>query len=185
MKSIVYGLLAAGAISAQATAKLQSADYENCPGIMSAEPERMYDFKLGTWTIHWRNKTGPETITEFNAVSVVTKIMDGDIIIDEQVADYFKGITFRTYDASKKEWVVRWLPAGSAWLPAISAKLENCVPVERHEQLTGSGQLAVVRTSFTEITENRFEFHQDWSMDGGESWIEDVLYYEAVRDPAG
>ncbi|PCI62073.1 MAG: hypothetical protein COB37_07355 [Kordiimonadales bacterium] len=161
----------------------QSAAAENnaCSGIVTEAADRMYDFKMGNWDINWRNKAGSGTFSEFTAVSTVFSKMDGDILIDDQVAETFKGITFRTYDAGKKEWVVRWLPAGSTFAPNISAKLENCVPVERHEQMARGGKMAKVRTSFTNITADRFEFHQDWSLDEGETWIEDVLYYEAVR----
>jgi len=167
--------------SIQADTEIQARDSESCTGIVTNDPKRMYDFKRGNWHINWRNKTGPESHIEFTAKSTLYPKMGGDILIDDQVADTFKGITFRTYDGAKKEWVVRWLPSGTTFVPTISAKLENCVPVERHEQMTGSGKMATVRTSFTNITNGRFEFHQDWSMDGGETWINDVLYYEAIR----
>jgi len=179
--SIILVSIAAGASAPQANEPHKQA-HASCTGIVTSQPERMYDFKLGNWHINWRNKTGPESHMEFTAKSTVYAKMDGDILIDDQVAETFKGITFRTYDTAKKEWVIRWLPANSTFAPTISAKLENCMPVERHQQMTGSGKMATVRTSFTNITNNRFEFHQDWSMDGGETWISDVLYYEAIRE---
>lgn len=181
MSFVLTAIIFAPILAVQPLAEENPVDADICSGIVTASPERMYDFKLGKWTINWRNKSGPDSHVEFTAISTVFHKMDGDILIDDQIAETFKGITFRTYDGAKKEWVVRWLPAGTTFLPPISAKLENCVPVERHEQMTGSGKLATVRTAFTEITANRFEFHQDWSLDGGKTWIKDVLYYEAIR----
>ncbi len=31
------------------------------------------------------------------------------------------------------------------------------------------------------ITLDSFEFHQDWSLDGGETWVVDILFYRATR----
>ena len=157
-------------------------DIQQCSGVVSSEPEQMYDFKLGEWKIAWKNQTKGNDFFEFGAVSKVYKIMGGDISIDEQTSDFFKGITYRTYDRKKEEWVVRWLPANSTFGPNISAKLENCIPVERHKQMAANGQLADVRTSFTNITDNSFEFHQDWSYDQKKTWTKDVLFYEATRE---
>ncbi|MBL4789046.1 MAG: hypothetical protein JKY60_08345 [Kordiimonadaceae bacterium] len=177
--ALIYWALSAPLAAAQVPTKAEN--HTSCSGIVTEMPARMYDFKMGKWDINWRNKSGLSTFSEFTAVSTVFSKMDGDILIDDQIAETFKGITFRTYDAAKKEWVVRWLPAGSTFAPNISAKLENCVPVERHEQLARGGIMAKVRTSFTNITADRFEFHQDWSLDEGETWTTDVLYYEALR----
>jgi hypothetical protein len=141
----------------------------------------MYDFKIGEWDINWRNKTGPETVFEFTAISKAYTLMDGDIMFDEQTSDVFKGVTFRTYDTAQKEWIVRWLPANQNFPHPISAKLENCVPVERHRQTLPDGREVMARTSFTEITEDRFLFRQDWSFDDGDTWLPDVLFYEATR----
>lgn len=152
-----------------------------CDGAVSDDPARMYDFKLGEWDIHWRNKTGPETVFEFTAVSKAYTLMDGDIMFDEQTSDVFKGVTFRTYDPAQKSWIVRWLPANQEFPHPISAKLEDCVPIERHRQKLPDGREVMARTRFTEITEDRFLFRQDWSFDEGENWVENVLFYEATR----
>jgi len=166
--------LAAGSAQAQDT---------TCDGFVSSDPERLYDFKQGEWDIHWRNRDGSGGFFEFNASGHVYSIMDGDILIDEQTSDYFKGITFRTYNSSTQEWVVRWLPANSAFEHPISARLEDCTPVERHAQLAPDGREVEVVTRFEEITADRFVFRQDWSFDEGETWVEDVLFYEAIRRP--
>mgnify|MGYP000156244999 CR=1 FL=1 len=152
-----------------------------CEGIVTADPTRMYDFKVGDWDIAWRNRAANGGVFEFSAAGHVYTIMDGDILLDEQTSDYFKGVTFRTYDPANARWIVRWLPANSAFAHPISAALEDCVPVERHRQQTADGRMADVVTRFEDITENSFVFRQDWSFDGGETWIEDVLYYEATR----
>ncbi len=152
-----------------------------CDGIVSADPARMYDFKLGDWNINWRNKTSPETVFEFDAVSKAYTLMDGDIMFDEQTSDVFKGVTFRTYDPANKIWIVRWLPANSDFPHPISAKLEGCTPVERHHQTLPDGREVMARTSFTEVTKDRFLFRQDWSFDEGKNWVPDVLFYEATR----
>ena len=154
---------------------------QDCAGLVSDDPARMYDFKLGEWDIHWRNRNGQGGFVEFDATGHVYSGFDGDILIDEQRSDYFKGLTFRTYDPAAQAWIVRWLPASSAFDHPISARLEDCVPVERHRQFAPDGREVDVITRFEEITENRFVFRQDWSFDNGETWIEDVLSYEAVR----
>lgn len=171
-------ILLAGLVMAATAA---NASAQTCTGIVGDDPARMYDFKLGEWDIHWRNRNGQGGFVEFDATGHVYSGFDGDILIDEQRSDYFKGLTFRTYDPAAQAWIVRWLPANSAFDHPISAQLEDCVPVERHRQLAPDGREVAVVTRFEEITENRFVFRQDWSFDNGETWIEDVLSYEAMR----
>lgn len=172
-------LLAASVLAATATTANAAA--QTCTGIVGDDPARMYDFKIGDWEIHWRNRNGQGGFVEFTARGHMYASFDGDILIDEQRSDYFKGLTFRTYDPSEESWIVRWLPANSSFDFPISARLEDCVPVERHRQLAPDGREVAVVTRFEEITENRFVFRQDWSFDDGETWIEDVLSYEAIR----
>ena len=150
-------------------------------GLVTGAPEHMYDFKMGHWDIAWKNKNPGKLDFEFTAVSDVYAIMDGDILIDAQISDFFKGITYRTYNHKTKEWVVRWLPANSIFEPTISAQLENCVPVEYYEEMTENGKLSHVRVRFINITKNSFEFHQDWSVDEGKTWAIDRLFYKATR----
>jgi len=152
-----------------------------CAGVVSSDPARLYEFKLGYWDIHWQNRNGAGGYFEFEASGHVYTLMDGDVLIDEQTSDHFKGITFRTYNPTTTEWVVRWLPANSVFAHPISARLEDCIPVERHNQLAPDGREVEVVTRFEEITENSFVFRQDWSFDAGQTWVEDVLYYEASR----
>lgn len=181
---LVSFTLSTFAISSNGNTQTSTPDVKKpltCHGIISDDPKHMYDFKLGDWDLHWKNKTANGGFAEFEAVSEVHTIMDGDISIDEQTAKYFKGITFRTYDATKSEWVVRWLPANSTWEAPLSAKLEDCVPVERHHQKSPLSDNTKVRTQFTDITANSFKFRQDWSTDDGKTWTTDVLYYEATR----
>ncbi|NOX83885.1 MAG: hypothetical protein GXP06_13065 [Alphaproteobacteria bacterium] len=182
MKTVWTKTCAVGlAIAFLGASQLAAAQPEaSCDGIVTSDPKHMYDFKIGTWNLRWKNQYR-DGFAEFDAVSKVYTMMDGDIVMDEQVAQYFKGVTFRTYDKNLGEWVVRWLPANSTWYPPISASLEDCTPVERHVMATPTGENAKVRTRFTDITANSFAFHQDWSTDGGKSWNRDVLYYEATR----
>ncbi len=183
MKTVWIKICAAGLVIAFFSASPLAAAPQpdpSCDGVVSSDPKHMYDFKIGTWNLRWKNQYR-DGFSEFNAISKVYAIMDGDIVIDEQVADYFKGVTFRTYDQNLGEWVVRWLPANSTWYPSISAKLEDCVPVEHHAMAIPSGENAKVMTRFTDITANSFAFHQDWSTDGGKTWNRDVLYYKATR----
>jgi len=179
---IGIGLVALGLLVLPFTLSAQETDSaDQCDGLVSGNPERMYDFKLGNWNHQWQNKTQDGGVFEFGAVARVYTILGGDVLLDEQVAEDWKGITFRTYDPDNKKWIVRWLPSNSEFNAEISAGLEHCVPVERHQQVVGEGKLIQVRTSFTDITENSFEFHQDWSTDEGETWIRDVLFYRATR----
>ncbi|GJL97008.1 MAG: hypothetical protein DHS20C06_08250 [Hyphobacterium sp.] len=177
----VLNLLSALAVFAVSGNALAQDDA--CEGVVSADPARLYDFKHGDWDIHWRNRAGNGNFFEFDASGHVYTLMDGDVLIDEQTSDYFKGITFRTYNPATEAWVVRWLPANSVFEHPISAQLENCVPVERHSQLAPDGREVDVITRFENITENGFVFRQDWSFDAGETWVDDVLFYEAVRRP--
>lgn len=172
--SFLLSLLTAGLLAGQVQG-------QTCDGLVSRDPAHLYDFKIGEWDIHWRNRNGNGGFVEFMAAGHVYPLMEGDIILDEQTSDYFKGITFRTYNPSAAEWIVRWLPANSEFSNPISARLEGCTPVERHHQVAPDGREAEVVTRFEDITPDRFVFRQDWSFDGGETWIEDVLYYEAIR----
>ena len=157
------------------------ADDGVCENGLTDTPERLYDFKVGNWDIHWKNKMANGTFFEFDAKGHAYRAMEGDILLDEQRSDIFKGMTFRTYNPKTEEWVVRWFPANDVFPHPISARLEDCTPVERHKQTIGNGQEVMAVTRFTNIAENRFEFHQDWSFDEGKTWVPDILYYEATR----
>jgi len=167
-------------LSALTTASVHAQE-DQCTGIVSNDPERMYDFKVGDWDISWRNRNGAGGFFEFEAQGHVYHLMDNDILMDEQTSDYFKGVTFRTWNPQTSQWIVRWLPANSTFDHPISAQLEDCVPVERHNQLAPDGREVEVYTRFVDITEDSFSFRQNWSFDGGDTWVEDVLYYDARR----
>ncbi|PHR94216.1 MAG: hypothetical protein COA69_01060 [Robiginitomaculum sp.] len=181
--SLVLSLVATNAFASDQTSNTPQSDTKTtpCSGLVSSDPERMYDFKMGEWDILWKNMRADRSIDVFPAVSKAYAIVDNSISIDEQIADTFQGITFRTYNSAKKEWVIRWMPSYSGDPTPITAKLENCVPVERHIQKVDATTNVKAVTRFTDITPTSFKFRQDWSWDDGKTWVKDVLYYEATR----
>lgn len=77
------------------------------------------------------------------------------------------GTNIRIYNPEEKQWYMAWIDKNNRRLATFTA-------IEQNGNIIMTGQNAKgqqVRNTFSNITENQFDWAQEWTMDGGTSWF--------------
>jgi len=156
-----------------------------------AAPElSQFAFIIGKWRCDARVKGEDGTWLPYQATWVGRYILDGHVIADEyrmtsQTGELIvHGMNFRSYSIEKKTWVMRWFNAtGSFWLELGPEKLGGVRVTPRNITFNFIETYApdiLSRVTFSNITESRFTWNNERSLDQGKTWAE-FMVIEAHR----
>lgn len=157
----------------------------------NAPPElSQFAFIVGKWRCDARVKGEDGTWQPYQATWVGHYILDGYVIADEyrmtnQKGDLLvHGMNFRSYSVEKKAWVMRWLNAtGSSWLELGPEKLGGVRVTPKtitFNFIDTPAPDALYRVTFSNISESRFTWSSERSLDQGKTWAE-FMVIEAHR----
>lgn len=105
-------------------------------------------------------------------------ILDGHAIQD----DWFKfegstgsvqtphivGTNIRIYNASEKQWHMAWIDKTNRKLATFTARNENNMVIMSGKNARGRE----VKNTFFNLSKDTFDWKQEWTFDGGNSWVE-------------
>ena len=157
----------------------------------NAPPETAeLDWFIGEWEVIWKQKSKPHS----EVYDLVTKAtwrvryaFDGFAVVDEFTGPNhaaptpwgdFRGMTVRAYDRNQQQWIMTYqhINGSDAW--RLTGAMENGeFKIEAHDF---AGQFQY-RPHFFDITADSFTWTNDVSVDGGETWIENIARAEAKR----
>ena len=126
---------------------------------------RQFDFWVGDWDV--RDKKG-----NLEGTNRVT--LENDCVVQEQWKSSDSdqtGKSLSMYDSRTKKWFQSWYDSWGNML-IISGNRREGSMVMRGERLTPQGQIALERTVWTPLPDQRVHQVWDYSMDGGETWTQ-------------
>lgn len=142
-------------------------------------------FLLGEWDIEML--VLPEGASAGRrAISNVRRILDGAALLDEirhldesgQVN--FRGASFRTYVPDSHRWYVVWMMANVEGYSELRAEVING-EVHTNGQGRDPGGELVERGRYYDISADGYSFTLDRSYDGGKTWIQPFVSFQARR----
>lgn len=147
-----------------------------------ASPElSRFAFLLGLWGCEAKLKSADGAWQHFNVRWAGHYILAGYAIADEYMMTDAKGalvvlgMNFRTYDASKGAWHIKWLNALSGtWTDLVSGNLGQISITDKAIRYSFKEPVAdqtYTRATYTNISENHFTWIGEKSNDG-QSWAE-------------
>ncbi len=148
-----------------------------------------FAFLVGQWRCDARLKSADGGWQHFQVLWTGHYILDGYAIADEYTmtdprgALVVLGMNFRTYDASKKEWHIKWLNALSGtWTDLVSGDAGGISITDRAITYSFKEPIAAqayTRATYTNISGDRFTWIGEKSNDG-QSWA-DFMVVECKR----
>ena len=138
-----------------------------------------FDFLAGTWDVANRwlaDFLDPDSgWEEFPAVSVASRHFDGGASFDEITfpTKGFAGLTLRLYNPETKQWSLYWASkrTGTLFLPVVGGFGDDGVG-EFFGEDTYNGVPILARFRWSGITANTARWEQAFSVDGGQTWID-------------
>jgi hypothetical protein len=137
-----------------------------------------FDFNFGTWKTHISRRlhplTGSTTWTEYDGMSVVSKVWNGRASIFELEADgpagHIEGVGLRLYNPESRQWNLNWTNSSQGMLtqPMIGEFKDG--RGEFFDQENFNGRSILARNGFSDITPTSARFEQAFSADGGKTW---------------
>jgi hypothetical protein len=137
-----------------------------------------FDFLIGRWRIHHRRlkerlADNHEWI-EFEGTCAMQKILGGAGNMDDNVLDFpgdaYRAVSLRTYDATKKQWLIWWIDARdpSHLDPPVVGGFKNGIGTF-YANDTFKGKPIRIRFLWTNLTAEP-HWEQAFSDDGGKTW---------------
>ena len=149
-----------------------------------------FAFLIGKWRCDARIKGEDGTWQPYQATWVGPYILDGQVIADEyrmtdQTGEVIvHGMNFRSYSIEKKTWVMRWLNGtGSFWLELGPETLGGVRVTPKNITFNFVDTFApdaLTRVTFSNISESRFTWSCERSLDQGKTWAQ-FMVIEAHR----
>ena len=148
-----------------------------------------FAFLLGEWRCDARLKSADGGWQHFQVRWTGHYILDGYAIADEYTMTDLKGalvvlgMNFRTYDASRQAWHIKWLNAMSGtWTDLVSGDAGGMSITDRAITYSFKEPVAAqayTRATYTNISKDHFTWIGEKS-DDGESWA-DFMVVECKR----
>ena len=136
-----------------------------------------FAFLIGKWEGGGKTKTSDGTVAEFGGVTWIGRyILDGMVIADEGHASApdgtpYLGISFRSYDASKKAWIVEFLNVSNSFIRRQVNATSGSVTVDGETVVVlGKDADSWGRETYRVDSEDHWTYSLDLSNDGGRTW---------------
>ncbi|GII57878.1 hypothetical protein Pth03_62670 [Planotetraspora thailandica] len=137
-----------------------------------------FDFLAGTWDVanRWRTDFLDETSAweEFPAVSRATRHFGGGASFDEIEfpTKGFSGLTIRLFDREREEWSLYWSSSRTGKLfPPVVGRFSGGRG-EFYGEDTHAGKDILARFVWSGITDTSARWEQAFSLDGGQTWVD-------------
>jgi len=137
-----------------------------------------FDFEIGTWKTHLkrlvRPLTGSTTWVEYDGTTVVRKVWNGRANLVELKASgpagSFEGLSLRLYNPQSRQWTLNFANINDGVLaqPTIGEFKDG--RGEFYNQEKYNERAILVRFVITKITDDKYQFEQAFSDDGGKTW---------------
>jgi len=137
-----------------------------------------FDFEIGTWKTHLRRLvrplTGSTTWVEYDGTTVVRKVWNGRANLVELKASgpagSFEGLSLRLYNPQSRQWTLNFANINDGVLaqPTIGEFKDG--RGEFYNQEKYNERAILVRFVITKITDDKYQFEQAFSDDGGKTW---------------
>jgi len=137
-----------------------------------------FDFEIGTWKTHLkrlvRPLTGSTTWVEYEGTTVVRKIWNGRANLVELKASgpagSFEGLSLRLYNPQSRQRSLNFanINEGVIAQPTIGEFRDG--RGEFYNQEKYNERAILVRFVITKISEDKYQFEQAFSDDGGKTW---------------
>ncbi len=153
-----------------------------------------FDFNWGTWKTHVARLlhplSGSSTWAEYDGVSVVSKVWNGDASLFELEVDgpagHIEGVGLRLYNPQSHQWSLNWASSRDGVLETPMVGEFKNGRGEFHDQEMFNGRAILVRNSFLDITPDSSRFEQAFSDDGGKNWETNwVITFTRPKDETG
>jgi len=137
-----------------------------------------FDFYIGKWKVHHRllrkRLKGAQEWEEFEGVAVAQKVLDGlghvDEITMERASGRVVGMTVRLFDPQSQQWSIWWADSVNGGLqPPMFGEFKDGRGIF-YNQETLDGKKIFIRFIWSSLAENRCQWEQAFSADGGSAW---------------
>jgi hypothetical protein len=137
-----------------------------------------FDFNFGTWKTHVSRLvhplTGSTTWTDYDGVSVVSKVWNGRASIFELEvqgpAGHIEGVGLRLYNPTTHQWNLNWTNSSAGVLTGAMFGEFKDGRGDFYGMDTLNERTILARNGFSEITPTSARFEQAFSADGGKTW---------------
>ena len=137
-----------------------------------------FDWEIGTWKTQLkrlaRPLTGSTTWVEYEGTTVVRKVWNGRANLVELKASgpagSFEGLSLRLYNPQARQWSLNFanISDGTLVQPSIGEFKDG--RGEFYNQDTYNGRAILVRFVITKVSDDKYQFEQAFSDDGGKTW---------------
>ena len=151
---------------------------EQNPEAGGRDPQRDFDFIIGSWKVHNRRLKqrlkGSNSWEEFEGAVVARKIWGGAANVDEYEAESpsgrIQGMTVRLYNPKSQQWSLYWANSANGVLdtPMIGGFKDG--RGEFYDQEFFESKSIYVRYIWSNITATSARWEQAFSADGGKTW---------------
>ncbi|KAA3613108.1 MAG: hypothetical protein D8M58_12430 [Calditrichaeota bacterium] len=144
-----------------------------------APPEtKLLSQLFGEWDAYQvkRNKDGSWSSDTTHSAWRWYSILDGHAIQDDWITispgwtpeRKIVGTNIRIYNAKEKQWHMAWIDKTNRRTATFTAKNENDTVIMSGKNAMGRD----VKITFYNFTKETFDWKQEWTFDGGQSWVE-------------
>ena len=148
-------------------------------GVALRDGKNDFDFNLGVWHTHIRRVldpfSGSDNSMELDGTVTVRKVWDGRGQLEEIEADgpkgHWEGLTMFLYNPQAHQWTQSFIDIEAA---ALTTPLVGSFKDGRGElfsQETYRGRTVLIRGTWSEIKPDSHHFEEDFSNDGGKTWV--------------
>jgi hypothetical protein len=138
-----------------------------------------FDFNIGVWHTHIRRVLDPFSSStnsmELNGTVTVRKVWDGRAQMEEIEADgpngHWEGLTMFLYNPQAHQWSQSFIDSKAATLEAPLIGSFKDGRGELFAQDTFHDKFILVRGVWSNITPDSHHFEEDYSNDGGKTWV--------------
>ena len=126
---------------------------------MNTQPERQFDFWLGTWNAVWEGGEGTNQI-EMG--------FDGKVVMENFTAPDLIGMSVSVYDPERKLWCQTWVDNNGSYLDFTGEFAGGKMILTRDAFM--KGQSFKQRMVWFNIDANQFDWKWERSDDNGATW---------------
>jgi hypothetical protein len=169
----------AGAIACLSTALPAAAADDTTQAMPQRDGQHDFDFNFGVWKTHIRRMldplSGSTRSMELNGTVTVRKIWGGRGQVEEIEADgpqgHWQGMTLFLYNPGAHQWSQTFadMKDGVLTTPLIGSFKDS--RGELYSPDTVGGRTILVRGVWSDIAPNSHHFQEDYSEDGGKTWV--------------
>lgn len=137
-----------------------------------------FDFYIGKWQVHhrWLRKRlkGLQEWEECGGVAVARRVLDGlgniDEITMERASGRVVGMTIRLFDPQSQQWSIWWADSANGGLqPPMFGEFRDGRGIF-YNQEPFEGKKIFIRFIWSSLTEDKCQWEQAFSEDGGSTW---------------